>query len=225
MDQNDMQIQTFKATLEKDDGELGWTIVHVPFDPAAVWADRVRLRVKGTVNGFPFRSSLFPETGKQSSYYLMINREVQAGSKSHLGQLAEVTLQPDLDPRPAELPDELDTLLDEADGLRAWYAALTEYTRREIGKWVLDVKGEEARLRRARQMAERMLYTLEAEKELPSAIAKALKSRPKATTGWAKMTSSQRRMELFAIGYYRTPESQAKRIDKLCAEAEKRADG
>ncbi|MGI4980628.1 MAG: YdeI/OmpD-associated family protein, partial [Janthinobacterium lividum] len=141
------------------------------------------------------------------------------------GQVAEVTLQPDLDPRLAELPDELDALLDEAESLRGWYTALSEYTRREIGKWVLDVKGDEARLRRARQMAERMLYTQQAEQELPPAIARALQSRPRATAGWAKMTPTQRRMELFAVGYYQTAESREKRIAKLCAAAEKRADG
>ncbi|MGI4853017.1 MAG: DUF1905 domain-containing protein, partial [Janthinobacterium lividum] len=86
MDQNDMQIQNFQATLEKGDGDLGWTIVRVPFDPAAMWADRIRLRVKGTVNSFAFRSYLFPQAGKQGSYYLMINREVQAGSGARLGQ-------------------------------------------------------------------------------------------------------------------------------------------
>ena len=85
------------------------------------------------------------------------------------------------------------------------------------------VKTDEARLRRAQQVAERMLYTLEAEQELPPAIAHALDSRPKAKAGWAKMTPTQRRMELFAVGYYQQPDSRGKRIDKLCAEAEKRA--
>ena len=148
---------------------------------------------------------------------------MQRGAGVALGTVAEFTLEPDLDPRPAEVPEELDALLDEAEGLRAWYESLSEYTRREIGKWVQDVKSDEARLRRAQQMAERMLFTMEAEEELPPAIAKALAARPKAKAGWARMTPTQRRMELFAIGYYQTPESRAKRIGKLCDAAQKRA--
>jgi hypothetical protein len=216
-------METFKAALEKGDRVLGWTIVPVPFDPAQVWPDRIRLRVKGTINGFAFRTSLFPESGKTASYFLLVNRAMQSGGNARPGQVAKFTLEPDLDPRPAELPEELDTLLDEADGLRGWYETLSEYTRREIGKWVLGVKSDEARLRRAQQMAERLLATMEAESELPPAIAKALAKRPKAKAGWVKMTEAQRRSELMGVFYYQTPESREKRIGKLCDVAEKRA--
>ena len=215
--------QSFEAVLEEGDRALGWTIARVPFDPAKVWPERVRLRVKGTINGFAFRTSLFPEEGKQATYYLLVNRAAQAAAKSKLGHVAKFSLEPDLDPRPAELPDELDTLLDEADGLRDWYDALTEYTRREIGKWIVGVKSDEARIRRAQQMAERLLATMEAEAELPPAMAKAFAKRPKAREGWAKMTDAQRRNGLMAVFYYQTPEAREKRIAKLCDEAEKRA--
>lgn len=213
----------FRATLEKGDRALGWTIARVPFSPSVVWPERVRLRVKATLNGFAFRTSLFRDKHDQGSYVLLVNKRSQGATGVSLGSVAEFTLEPDLEPRPAELPEELDALLDEAEGLREWYESLSEYTRREIGKWVQSVKTDEARLRRAQQMAERMLFTLEAEHELPPAIARALQSRPKAQAGWAMMTPTQRRMELFAVGYYQAPESCGKRIDKLCTEAEKRA--
>ena len=216
-------MQSFEATLEKGARALGWTIARVLFDPAKVWPERVRLRVKGTINGFAFRTSLFPEEGKQASYYLLVNQAAQAGGKAKLGHVARFTLEPDLDPRPAELPDELDALLDEADGLREWYDALSEYTRREIGKWVLGVKSGQARIRRAQQMAERLLATMEAEVELPPALSKAFAKRPKVREGWAKMTDVQRRNGLMAVFYYQTPEAREKRIAKLCDEAEERA--
>jgi hypothetical protein len=37
------------------------------------------------------------------------------------------------------------------------------------------------------------------------------------------MTLTQRRMELFAVSAYQSPESRAKRIGKLCDAAEKHA--
>lgn len=215
--------QSFNATLEKMQDALGWTIVQVPFDPAKVWSERIRQRVKGTINGFAFRTSLFPVTGKTGTYFLLVNRAMQEGGSASLGHVASFTLEPDLDPRPAELPEELDALLDEEPGLRAYYESFTEYTRREMGKWILGVKSDEARMRRAQQGAERMLFAMEGERELPPAIAKALNARPKAKAGWAKMTELQRRNELLAVGYYQTPESRTKRIQKLCDEAEKRA--
>jgi uncharacterized protein YdeI (YjbR/CyaY-like superfamily) len=172
-------------------------------------------------NGFPFRTSLFPDPA--GGFYLLVNRTMQAGAGAGLGASAEFALEPDLEPRDAELPDELAALLDEVEGLREWYDGLTEYTRREIGKWILGVKSDEARLRRAEQMAERLLSTMEAEIELPPLIQAAFRARPKARAGWAKMTPLQRRSQLLAVFHYQTPESRQKRLGKLCEAAEARA--
>ncbi len=213
--------QRFRAMLEKGDRALGWTVVRVPFDPAEVWAERVRLRVCGEVNGFRFRTSLFPD--RRGGFCLLVNRATQAGAGLVLGSAAEFVLGPDLEARPAELPDELAVLLEEEEGLRAWYDELTEYTRREIGKWVCGVKSEEARLGRAEQMAERLLATMEAERELPPAIANALGRDAKAKQGWERMSVSHRRQHLMAVFYYRRPESRAKRIGKMVQECAAKA--
>lgn len=215
-------VKTFTATLEKQAG-LGWTIARLPFDPAVEWPEKVRLRVRGSMHGLQFRTSLFPGGDGPGSYYLLVNKAMQQAAGASEGGTVTISLEPDLQPRPAELPAELDALLDDEAGLREWYESLSEYTRREIGKWVQDVKSHEAKARRARQMAERLFFTMEAERELPPAVARALKARPRATAGWAKMTPTQRRMELFAVAYYQTPEASVKRIAKLCDEAEKRA--
>ena len=213
--------RSFRALLEKDNRALGWTIARVPFDPARAWKQMVRLRVRGDINGFAFRTSLFPDA--RGGFYLLVNRAMQQGAAVSLGDTADFRLEPDLEPREAELPDELAVLLNQEPGLRDWYGALTEYMRREIGKWVMDVKSDEARLRRAEQMAERLLATMEGERELPPAIAAAFRARPKARAGWAKMTLTQRRGELMAVFYYRTVEGRERRIEKLCDAAERRS--
>ena len=229
----------FKAVLERDQRALGWTIARVPFGldelKAGAWRQMVRLRVRGEIRsqkgGVAFRTSLFPDARAADGhgrYYLLVNRGMQAGAGVALGETAEFRLEPDLEPREAELPDELAALLDDISetgepGLREWFDGLTEYMRREIGKWVLDVKSDEARVRRAEQMAERLLATMEGERELPPAIAAAFRARPRARAGWAKMTPVQRRGELMAVFYYRTPDTQRKRIDKLCDVAERHA--
>jgi hypothetical protein len=218
----------FKAVLEKDNRSLGWIIARVPF-PLEDLGGMVRLRVRGEIRSqgreFAFRTSLFPDPSSASPgrYYLLVNRAMQAGAGVSLGATAEFHLQADLAPREAELPDELAALLDDEPGLLDWYRGLSEYTRREIGKWVLGVKGDDARIRRAEQMAERLLATMEGERELPPAIAAAFRTRPRARTGWNRMTETQRRGELMAVFYYQTPESRQKRIDKLCDTAEKHA--
>jgi uncharacterized protein YdeI (YjbR/CyaY-like superfamily) len=215
------KAKRFRALLEKDNRALSWTIARVPLDPARAWKQMVRLRVRGDINGFAFRTSLFPDA--RGGFYLLVNRAMQQGAAVSLGETADFRLEPDLEPREAELPDELAVLLDQEPGLRGWYGTLTEYMRREIGKWVMDVKSDEARLRRAQQMAERLLATMEGERELPPALAAAFRARPKARAGWAKMTPTQRRGELMAVFYYRTVEGRERRIEKLCDAAERRS--
>jgi uncharacterized protein YdeI (YjbR/CyaY-like superfamily) len=211
----------FRAVLEKGDRALGWTIARVPFDPGVAWKEMVRLRVRGEVNGFAFRTSLFPDV--RGGFYLLVNQAMQTGADARLGDVAEFRLEPDLEPREAELPDELAVLLDDEPGLMDWYSELSEYTRREIGKWVMGVKSDEAKMRRAEQMAERLLATMEGERELPPVIEAAFRARPKARAGWKRMTETQRRGELMAVFYYQTPESRLKRVEKLCDGAEKKA--
>jgi uncharacterized protein YdeI (YjbR/CyaY-like superfamily) len=214
------RAKKFKAVLERlgdvSAGGLGWTIVRIPFEPSDVWANMVRLRVRGAVNGFEFRTSLFPF--KAGGYFLLVNKAVQKGAGICSGESAEFSLEPDLEAREAELPDELAALLDEEDGLRAWYEGLSEYTRREIGKWVMGVKSDEARMRRAEQMAERLLATMEAERELPPAIEAAFRRKPKARAGWEKFSPAHKRAHLMAVFYYQTPEARQKRIDKMVEE-------
>jgi len=209
----------FRAVLEKEHG-LGWTIARVPFDPAKAWPKMIRRRVRGQVNGTVLRTSLFADA---NGYFLLVNREAQKKAQVSLGDSVEITLEPDLEPRPAELPDVLAALLDGEAGLRKWYDTLSESRRREIGKWVLGVKSEEAQMRRAQQMAERLLATMEAEVELPPIVARALRSRLNAKMGWERMTPMQRRSELMAVFYYQTPEARERRVQKLVEAAERRA--
>lgn len=211
----------FRAVLEKETG-LGWTIARVPFDPAKVWPRMIRRRVRGEVNGALFRTSLFADG---DGYFLLVNRETQKKAGAAFGDSVEIALEPDLEPRPAELPDVLEALLDDEAGLRKWYDGLSESQRREIGKWVLGVKGGEARMRRAQQMAERLLATMEAEVELPPVVARALRTRPKAKAGWERMTPTQRRSELMGVFYYQTPEARERRVQKLVEAAARRSAG
>jgi len=209
----------FQAVLEKE-SVLGWTIARVPFNPATAWPKMVRLRVRGEINGAAFRTSLFADG---DGYFLLVNRETQKKARVTLGNSVEIALGPDLEPRPAELPEVLEVLLEDEGGLREWYDGLSESQRREIGKWVLGVKSEEARMRRAQQMAERLLATMEAEAELPPVVARALRSRPRAKAGWERMTVIQRRSELMGVFYYQTPEARERRVQKLVDAAERHA--
>jgi len=199
----------FKGTLRPDGTSLKWTVITVPFDPAKTWAKRRGLRVRGTINGFAFRTSLFHERG--GGYFLLVNKKMQKEGGVRRGHVAEVTLEPDLEERPATVPPELEKLLREDRALRKWFEQLSEYNRKWIGDIVSQPKSGASRVARAEMMAERMMLAMEGERVTPPILEAAFLRSPKARKGWRAMTPVQRRGHLLGIFYYQSPESRQKR--------------
>jgi len=213
--------KSFKATLERMQSNLGWVIIRIPFDVSKVWGVRRQLRVKGEINGFGFRTSLFP-TGK-GYHYLVVNKRMQAGAKTGPGMAALFRLEPDTEERKAILPAELKRALSQDRSLRRWFDNLSYSIRRWIAVWVSQPKSAEAGVRRAEQIAEQLLTTMEAERELPPVLKAAFARDPRAFEGWQRMSPSHRRHNLLGIFYYRSPEARDRRIAKMLEEAAGRA--
>lgn len=209
--------KTFRATLERIQSRLGWTIIRIPFDSGKVWGRRGQLRVKGEINGFAFRTSLFPARG--GGHILLVNKRMQKEGDVRQGMIAQFRLEPDLEERVAVVPAELKRFFKEDALLRKWFESLNYSTRSEIGKWIVQVKSQEARNRRAEQMAERLLAVMDAEHELPPQLQLTFAREPRALEGWRQMSPTQRRQQLMAIFYYRSPEARARRIEKVLQDA------
>jgi uncharacterized protein YdeI (YjbR/CyaY-like superfamily) len=205
--------KSFSAPLELLRSRLNWVIVRIPFDVRKAWTVRGRLKVKGEINGFPFRTSLFatPDRG----HFLLINKRMQRGAKAVVGSIAKIRLEPDTDERTVTVPPELKRVLAEDRALVRWFDQLNYSTRKWITDWVTDPKGHEARQRRAEQVAEQLMSTMEAEREIPPMLRLAFAKNPLAAKGWDLMTALQRRSLLLAIFYYRNPEARARRLEKV----------
>ena len=204
--------RSFRATLEPGPRRLGWTTVRIPFDVQAVWNTRRHLRVKGEINGVAFRSTLFP-TGA-GAHWMLINKKLQAAAGVFLGSTAKIRIEPDTEVRPIVMPPELERALAEDRSLRRWFDGLGNSLRRWIVNWVTGPKTGAARQRRAAEMAERLLATREAERELPPMLHAAFSRDARALAGWKRMPPVWRRHELLAILFYKSPEARARRIAK-----------
>jgi uncharacterized protein YdeI (YjbR/CyaY-like superfamily) len=207
----------FDARLERLRSRLNWIIVRIPFDAAKAWGLRGQIKVKGEINGFAFRTSLFPT--REGWHFLLINKRMQNGARAVEGSVARFQMELDSEERTVTIPDELKRILSEGRSLRSWYEGLNYSTRNDIAKWVTEPKGGDARIRRAEQNAERLLAVMEAERELPPILQVAFARHPRAREGWDRMSVSRRRGHLFGIFYYRTPDARARRIDKMLDDA------
>jgi uncharacterized protein YdeI (YjbR/CyaY-like superfamily) len=205
--------KTFQAVLEHSGNSLNWIIARVPFDVFKQWGTRGHLRVQGEINGFHFRSTLFP-TGK-GDHFFIVNKKMQSGAKTAPGMMARFRLQPDTTPRkPAPAPEELLRALGQSKRLLKFYESLNPSWRKYIAAWIAEGKQESTRRRRAELTAERLMETMEAERELPPMIQLALRQNLRAQEAWERMSASHRRRHLFSIFYYRQPEARAKRLAK-----------
>jgi len=209
--------RNFPATLERLPSRLNWVVVRIPFDVSEVWETSGHLKVKGDINGFPFRGSLFAAGG--GAHFLLVNKRMQAGANVQAGAAAKLNLEPDTEERSVATPPELLRFLSAVRPLLRWYDTLNYSARHDIANWIDEVKSPAARERRAGQIAERLLATMEAEKELPPVIRMAFAADPRAREGWELMSPSHRRAHLLAIFYYREPRAQERRIAKTVRHA------
>jgi uncharacterized protein YdeI (YjbR/CyaY-like superfamily) len=213
--------KTFTAVLEPLQTGLGWVVARIPFEIAKAWTVRKGLRVRGEIEGFQFRSSLMAYAGG-GGHFLLVNRKMQAAAGARVGSKVRIRLEPDLEERPAEVPAELERALKEDRRLRKWFDGLSPALRRDVGKWVMEPKSEASRNKRAEQVAEWMLLTMEGEidpADPPPILKAAFQRQPLARVGWEAMTPARRRRHLLGIFHLRTAEARERRAAQAVEDA------
>lgn len=212
------KIKTFRAVLEPTGTSLHWVIARVPMDLKKAWPEWRGRRVRGEINGFAFRTSLFPgPEGK--GHTLVVNKRMQAGAGAKAGEKAQIRLEPDLEERPTTIPEELAAALKGERRLRRWFDGLSPSMRKGIGAFVDQAKGAGTRAMRAERMAESLMLAMEGEEELPPILRAAFLRQPRAQEGWNAMTPTQRRNHLLGVFYLQTVEGRESRAAKVVEEA------
>lgn len=135
----------FRVRLEHH-GRGEAVFFRAPFDAQKLFGTRARVAVKGTINGFPFRSSIFPEGG--GTHYMVVNREVREGAGVKGGDTVSVVLERDDEPRTVEPPADFLRALRADRAARETWERLSYTHRKEHVRAVEDAKRPETRARR-----------------------------------------------------------------------------
>ena len=147
--------KTFRAKLEAEGPVAAWTIMKIPFDVAEAFGTRARLSVKGTINGFPFRSSIFPNgTG---GHHMMVNRQMQEGAGARPGDTVRVEMDVDKTPRSVVTPPELKKAFAGNPAAAEAYAALAPSHKKAFAEWIREAKKPETKARRVEKTIEMLL--------------------------------------------------------------------
>jgi hypothetical protein len=142
----------FRALLEKHETSEA-TGITIPFDVPATFGTRARVPVRGTINGFPYRSSIFPMGGR---FMMAVNRELRAGANAQGGDTVNVTMERDDEPRTITPPPDLARALKANQTAQAAWNKLSYTHQKEHARAVEDAKRPETRLRRIEKAIEQL---------------------------------------------------------------------
>jgi hypothetical protein len=90
----------FQVALYQPEGAGACSLARIPFDVEAAFGRRPAV-VKGTINGFPFRTTVL---AYGEEYRLVVDAEMREGARAVPGDTVEVELEQDDAPRAIELP-------------------------------------------------------------------------------------------------------------------------
>jgi hypothetical protein len=116
-----------------------------PFDVEKTFGTKARVPVRGTINGFPFRSSLMPMGG---CHRMVVNKQMREGASVQAGDVVTVVMERDEAPRRVEIPETLKKELVKSKFAQANWEKQSFTTQKEMARSIIDVKQEETRARR-----------------------------------------------------------------------------
>lgn len=148
-----MSIQ-FKAKLWAAMEGKNWTFITMPKNASEKLPKRGRVSIEGTINGFAFKTSAFPDG--EGSHQFMVNGVMRAGAKAAIGDTAAFVIQPVSDVVEFEVPDDLGTALKKSKPAIAQWEKITPKAKAEWATWITSAKKEETRTTRVSKTIERL---------------------------------------------------------------------
>jgi hypothetical protein len=136
-------VKRFRALVERGEGSV--CAIHVDFDVEKTFGTRGRVPVRGTLNGAPYRGSLFPMGGR---HFLVINRHLRAAAGVSGGETVPVRMERDTEERVITPPADFARALKANKEARATWDKLSYTHRREHVEHLEDAKQPETRQRR-----------------------------------------------------------------------------
>ncbi len=138
-------VKRFRALIERREGGEVCSI-SIPFDVEQAFGARGRVPVRGTLNGAPFRSSVFKMSGP--CHFMVVNRRMREAAGVAGGETVPVTMERDTEERVVTPPEDLARALKANEEAQAAWDRLSYTHRREHVEHVEEAKRPDTRQRR-----------------------------------------------------------------------------
>ena len=147
-----MAKQKLRFTAKIEGKEAGVVAaITPPVNVPEFLGTRARVPVRGTINGYPFRSSLSPCGGH---HMMPVNKMLRQGAGAQPGDFVDVVMERDEEERTVEAPPLLKKELAKNKVAQANWQKLSFTHKKEMALAIVGAKQEETRARRLAKIVE-----------------------------------------------------------------------
>jgi hypothetical protein len=138
-------LKRFRALVRREEGSEVCAI-DIPFDVEKTFGSRGRVPVRGTLNGAPYRSSVFRMGG--DCHFMAVNRRLREAAGVRGGETVPVTMERDAEPRVITPPADFARALKGDKDAQATWDKLSYTHQREHVQSIEEAKKPDTRQRR-----------------------------------------------------------------------------
>jgi hypothetical protein len=149
-----MSKQEFDVELFKDEDSSGFGFI-VPFKVEQVYGKRSQVKVKGTIDNYPYRSSIAPMGN--GLHAMVVKKEIREAIRKSAGDKVHVVMEVDTEERIVNIPDDFREALKKNIRAQEIFDKLSYTHRKEYVQWIESAKKPETRTNRIRKSIEKIL--------------------------------------------------------------------
>ncbi len=138
-----MTIHAFEAVLIRPEGVGTWIFLNIPAEVSASFNSRGQVKVKGSINEYPFRTTALPMG--DGSHYLVVGKGIRDQIGASQGDTVRVLLEMDLAERMVDVPDDLLQALAGSPQAEAGYNQLSYSQKKLYVDWILGARQAKTR--------------------------------------------------------------------------------
>jgi hypothetical protein len=138
-----MASYSFEAVLVRPEGVGTWTYFKIPPYISETFDTNGQVKVMGTINGYPFRSTALPMGA--GTHYLVVGKSMRDQVKVTQGDIVQVMLELDKEERQVVIPKDLEQALVSQLFAKLAFEKLSYSHKKEHVNWILSTKQEKTR--------------------------------------------------------------------------------
>ena len=145
-----MNRQEFEVTLLKPPDIDGAYFI-VPFNVPEVYGTKAQVKVRGTIDGYPYRGSI---ANMGEGHCMVVKKEIRQALGKSAGDRVQVVMEIDTEPRIVVVPGDFQQVLDDNPKAKGIFDSFSYTHKKEYVEWIEDAKKQETRENRIKKAIE-----------------------------------------------------------------------